>query len=71
MKTTINNFDELVLFIEDTDLTMNEYNVIIKQTIGAFHVMDNKNELIESLKTYWNTNKNITRCCRRLFITSC
>ena len=50
----INNFGELIIYIQDNDLSKKQLNKILFPTLSVFVVKDySKNELIERLKEYY------------------
>ena len=51
----ISNFSELLSFIENTNIPIQDIAMLLKETIDL-HIIEykNKDELINDLKTFWN-----------------
>lgn len=51
----ISNFSELLSFIENTNISIQDNAILLKETIDL-HIIEykNKDELINDLKTFWN-----------------
>lgn len=51
----ISNFSELLSFIENTNISIQDIAILLKETIDL-HIIEykNKDELINDLKTFWN-----------------
>jgi hypothetical protein len=50
----INNINELIDFIENHEISMEDLNKLTINTLGAMIVLSNtKDEVIQSIKKYW------------------
>lgn len=51
----ISNFSELLSFIENTNISIQDIAILLKETIDL-HIIEykNKDALINDLKTFWN-----------------
>lgn len=60
MKVQINTFNDLIDFIESTNLTLEQYDTIISNTLFLFIDIKEltKQNLIIELKAYWSNYKN-------------
>lgn len=60
MKIQINTFNDLIDFIESTNLTLEQYDTIISNTLSLFIDIKEltKQNLIIELKVYWSNYKN-------------
>jgi hypothetical protein len=60
MKIEINTFDELIDFIENSNLSLEEYDTIISNTLSVFIDIKEltKQNLIMELKAFWSKYKN-------------
>jgi hypothetical protein len=57
----IQNFDELIEFIETNDLSIENISKLVKECIGVHIVFyTDKTELKNDLKTFWQQYKNTT-----------
>lgn len=65
---TVNNFDELITFIRESNLSQKQINELLNHTIHSFYLKDfnSKEELIESLTKFLEKWKNIKE--RPIFI---
>ena len=71
MESRINNLDELIVFIENHNLTNDQLNSLLFNTlsvlcikeIGSFYT---KNNLIKDIEIYWN--KYSKQECRPIFL---
>ena len=65
---TVNNFDELITYIKENDLSQKQINDLLNFTIHSYYFKDfnSKDELIESLINFWEKWKDIKE--RPIFI---
>jgi hypothetical protein len=57
----IQNFDELIEFIETNDLSIENISKLVKECIGVYIVFySNKDELIKDLIVFWDEYKDTT-----------
>lgn len=59
MKVQINTFNDLIDFIESTNLTLEHYDTIISNTLSLYVDIEEltKQNLIIELKEYWSKYK--------------
>ena len=65
---TINNYDELILFIESNDLTSEQIAELIKNCLNVYTIHFENSDIIEELKEYWNKFGHLPRSERPLFL---
>ena len=54
MKTDIENFEQLISFIENNDLSIGEISKLCKETIDLYILFyTDKNDVLNDLKKYW------------------
>ena len=65
---TINNFDDMIQFIKEHDLTPDQTHELVKTCINSYIVTDykSKDELITALTDFWSKWKDTVE--RPLFI---
>lgn len=69
MKHEINNFDELLEFIENNDISMNDLNIILWNTIKVMIVTStNRVEVLTNLKIYWEKYENSPKDSKPIFL---
>lgn len=66
--TTINNFDDMIQFIREHDLTPDQTHELVRTCINSYLVTDykSKDELITALTDFWSKWKDVDE--RPLFI---
>jgi hypothetical protein len=65
----INNFNELVNFITDNDLTIEQMNTLIQTTLGLMVITSTtKDEVLKHLHLFWKDYGNKPRTERPLFL---
>jgi thermostable 8-oxoguanine DNA glycosylase len=61
MDHNITNFDELIDFIETNNLTSEQIEVLMQQTLGVHSILYRpREEKIEHLKAYWERFKDVS-----------
>jgi hypothetical protein len=66
----INNFDELLTFLERKEVTKEHINELVSRTIGVYcYVEDEKEEIIRQLREYWNSFGNLPINERPIFLS--
>lgn len=65
---TVKNFDELITYIRESDLSQKQINELLNHTLHSFYLKDfnSKDDLIESLIIFWEKWKDIKE--RPIFI---
>ncbi len=67
----INNFDELLTFLERKEITSQHINEILIKSIGVYcYAEDDKEEIIRQLQEYWNSFGNLPITERPIFFKS-
>jgi len=70
MKMEINNFDELLTFLERKEVTKEHINELLIKSIGVYcYVEDEKQEIIKQLKAYWTSFGHLPIGERPLFLS--
>jgi hypothetical protein len=70
MKMEINNFDELLTFLERKEITSQHINELLIKSIGVYCFgQDGKEEIISQLKEYWASFGNLPITERPIFLS--
>ena len=69
----IDTFEDLIFFIENTNLKQQQIETLIQKTINVWVIIDfgkefNKTELIKNLKDFWSEWGNKSKTERPLFL---
>jgi hypothetical protein len=65
----INNFNELLTFLERKEVTSQHINEILIKSIGVYcYVEDEKDEIIMQLQEYWTNFGNLSIRERPIFL---
>lgn len=69
----IDTFEDLIFFIENTNLKQQQIETLIQKTINVWVIIDfdkefNKKELIKDLKEFWNEYGNKPKTERPFFL---
>lgn len=69
----IDTFEDLIFFIENTNLKQQQIETLIQKTINVWVIIDfdkefNKKELIKDLKEFWSEWSNKPKTERPLFL---
>lgn len=66
----INNFDELLTFLERKEITSQHINELLIKAIGVYcYVEDEKEEIIRQLLEYWTSFGNLPMNQRPIFLS--
>tara|TARA_B110000902_G_C13905184_1_gene435998 strand:+ start:275 stop:496 length:222 start_codon:yes stop_codon:yes gene_type:complete len=63
MEFRINNIEELIIFIENNDLSLKAYSLVVERTLNVLVFSETKNDLINDLKKYSYEIENTENRC--------